>query len=132
MVKAASKKISESANTIPFDKFWSWISNHANCILRVGTPEVIVLDQDDCHWTLRSEDGQHCVVQLCRAKDLVAELLVFSAEVTFVQCESGDDEEEFVFECIVESERGRQVAYHFALSHEYDGAEHPREDKWTH
>jgi hypothetical protein len=132
MVKTPSKKIADVASTIPFDKFWTWLSGHANCLLRVGTPEVIILDQDDCHWMLRSEDGQHCVVQLCRAKDLIAELLLFSGEVAFVQSESGDSEGEFMFECVVESEHARQVAYHFVLSHEYDGAEHPREDKWTH
>ncbi|HPH68911.1 MAG TPA: hypothetical protein PLF40_24320 [Kofleriaceae bacterium] len=128
----SSKKLAEVGVTIPFDKFWQWLSGHANCVLRAGTPEVVLLDQDDFHWMLRNEDEHTFVVQLCRAKDLVAELLLFPAEVAYVQCETGEAEGEFLFECVVESERSREVAYHFVLSHEYDGAEHRREDKWTH
>ena len=128
----SSKKLAEVGVTIPFDKFWTWLAGHSNCVLRAGTPEVVLLDQDDFHWMLRSEDEHTCVVQLCRAKDLVAELLLFPAEVAYVQFETGEAEGEFLFECVVESERSREVAYHFVLSHEYDGAEHRREDKWTH
>jgi hypothetical protein len=37
----------------------------------------------------------------------------------------------WLFECIVESEKAREVAYHFVMAHEYDEAEH-RTEKWTH
>jgi hypothetical protein len=131
-MKKAAKKLADVGDTIPFDKFWSWLSGHANCLIRAGTPELMLLDQDDFHWMLRSDDDHTCAIQLCRAKDLVAELLLYPAEVAYVQSESGDMEGEFLFECIVESERSREVAYQFVLSHEYDGAEHKREDKWTH
>jgi hypothetical protein len=35
-------------------------------------------------------------------------------------------------ECVVESEKAREVAYHFVMAHEYEDGEHRREEKWTH
>ena len=32
----------------------------------------------------------------------------------------------------IESEKAREVAYHFVMAHEYDDGEHRREEKWTH
>ena len=78
------------ATTVSFDKFWTWLGGHANCILRAGTPEVVLLDHEDFHWTLITEDDHTLVVQLARAKDLVGELLVFPAEVAYVQVEPGE------------------------------------------
>ena len=94
--------------------------------------EVVLLDHDDFHWTLLTEDDHTHVVQLARAKDLVGELLVFPAEIAYVQAEPGDTDGEWLFECIVESEKAREVAYHFVMAHEYDDGEHRREEKWTH
>ena len=37
-----------------------------------------------------------------------------------------------MFECVVESEKAREVAYHFVMAHEYEDGEHRREEKWTH
>lgn len=127
-----SRKLSSQGISLQFDKFWTWLTGHANCLLRAGTPEVMLLDNDDFHWQLRQEDEHSFVVQLCRAKDVVAEMLVFPAEVAYVQVEAGEHEDEFLFECVVENEHAREVAYHFVLSHDYDGAEHSREEKWTH
>ena len=62
-------------------------AGHANCILRAGTPEVVLIDHDDFHWTLLTEDEHTHVVQLARAKELVGELLVFPAEIAYVQVE---------------------------------------------
>lgn len=126
------KRLAAVATTLQFDKFWTWLQGHANCIVRAGTPEVVLLDHDDFHWTLMTEDAHTLVVQLARAKDLVGELLVFPAEIAYVQVEPTEVEGEWLFECIVENEKAREVAYHFVMAHEYDDAEHRREDKWTH
>ena len=40
-------------------------------------------------------------------------------------------EGEFLFECVVEGENAREVAYHFVMAHEYETAEH-KSEKWTH
>ena len=31
-----------------------------------------------------------------------------------------------------ETEKAREVAYHFVMAHEYEDGEHRREEKWTH
>ena len=72
------------------------------------------------------------VVQLARAKDLVGEMLVFPADVAYVQVEPSETDGEWLFECIIETEKAREVAYHFVMAHEYDDGEHRREEKWTH
>ncbi len=132
MGSTGKRSLAAVATTLGFDKFWTWLQGHSNCILRAGTPEVVLLDQDDFHWTLVTEDEHTRVVQLSRAKELVCELLVFPADVAYVQVEPTETEGEWLFECIVESEKAREVAYHFVMAHEYDDAEHRREDKWTH
>jgi hypothetical protein len=132
MAPTGKRGLAAVATTLSFDKFWSWLQGHANCIVRAGTPEVVLLDHDDFHWTLLTEDAHTMVVQLARAKDLVAELLVFPAEVAYVQVEPTEVEGEWLFECIVESEKAREVAYHFVISHAYEDTDLRREEKWTH
>lgn len=129
---ATGKRLSAAvATTLTFDKFWQWITGHANCIVRAGTPETVLMDHDDFHWTLLSEDDHTKVVQLARAKDLVGELLVFSAEIAYVQVEQSETDGEWLFELIIENEKTREVAYHFVMAHEYD-EEHRREEKYMH
>lgn len=132
MGSTGKQKLTSVATTLTFDKFWQWLAGHANCIVRAGTPEVVLVDHDDFHWTLVAEDEHTRVVQLARAKDLVGEILVFSTDIAYVQVEASETEGEFLFECIVESEKAREVAYHFVMAHEYEDGEHRREDKWTH
>ncbi|HTR55286.1 MAG TPA: hypothetical protein VMJ10_31615 [Kofleriaceae bacterium] len=120
------------ATTLTFDKFWKWLTGHANCIVRAGTPEVVLVDHDDFHWTLLAEDDHTLVVQLGRAKDLVGEILVFPQDIAYVQVEPTDSEGEWLFECVVENEKAREIAYHFVMAHEYEDGEHRREEKWTH
>src|ERR1700690_2278159 len=132
MGTTTSKRLAAVATTLTFDKFWAWLQDHGNCIVRAGTPEVVLLDHDDFHWRLKTEDEHSLVVQLGRAKDLVGELLMFPAEIAYVQVEPADAEGEWLFECVVESEKAREVAYHFVMAHEYDDGEHSRQEKWTH
>ncbi len=117
--------------TLPFEKFWSWLQAHANCILRAGTPEVLLFDHDDYHWHLANEDEFTLLVQLVRGKELVGEMVVLSGDIAYVQC-SRHDAEEYVFECIVESDTARESAYHFVMAHEYDEEDPPTARRWTH
>jgi hypothetical protein len=133
MAGTTGKRLAAVATTLSFDKFWTWLTGHANCIVRAGTPEFVLLDQDDFHWTLMTEDDHTVIVQLARAKDLVGEMLVFPADIAYVQVEPTETEGQWLFECVVEAEKAREAAYHFVMAHEYDdGGEHRREDKWTH
>jgi hypothetical protein len=108
-----------------------------NCVVRAGTPESVLFDHEDFHWTIFAEDETTFLVQVARGKELVGELVVFPSEIAYVQTEPGEQEGEFVFECVIETETAREVAYHFVMAHAYEAAEHPRGtsgggDKWTH
>ena len=127
----SSKRLTAVATTISFERFWAWLQGHANCILRAGTPDVMLFDHDDFHWTLLTEDVSTLVVQLARGKELVGELVVFPSEIAFVQCEPSEQDGEFMFECMVETDASREVAYHFVMAHEYDDVSHKTES-WTH
>ncbi len=120
-----------TAVTLPFEKFWAWLQSHSNCVLRAGTPEVVLFDHDDYHWHLAQEDHNVLLVQLVRGKELVGEIVVIANEIGYVQCEPGDSDE-FVFECVVETEAAREVAYHFVLSHAYDAEERAESGRWRH
>ncbi len=129
----STKPLASTALTVPFDKFWTWLHGHVNCIVRAGTPDAFLFDHDDFHWNLTSEDESTLVVQLVRGKELVGELVVFAQEIAYVQSEPGDSDEH-VFECIVESPNAREAAYVFVMAHEFDDdVEQPTKDRrWTH
>lgn len=105
---------------------------HPNCILRAGTPDVLLFDHDDFHWHLAVEDERTYVVQLARAKELIGELVMLVDDIAYVHCHMSDNEE-FVCECVIESEARRDVAYHFVMTHGYDdGGEASSRSRWTH
>jgi len=105
--------------TLTFEDFWSWLLEHPNCILRAGTPETVVYDDDDLHWLFANEND-YLVVQVLRGKRLMGEILVDPEPVTYVEGQSGDQEGEFVFELISESERDRVANYFFVLAHGFE------------
>jgi hypothetical protein len=57
---------------------------------------------------------------------------VFPAEIAYVQVEPSETEGEWLFECVVESEKAREVAYHFVMRTSTRTASIRREEKWTH
>lgn len=111
--------------TISFEPFWSWLATHPNCILRAGTPEAILYDDEDLHWHFGAEGSNVQVVQVLRGKRLVGELLVESDQVSYVQGAAGEEEGEFVFELISENEREQVASWFFVLSHGYETDETP-------
>ncbi len=106
--------------TLPFETFWNWVITHPNCILRAGTPEAVIYDDEDLHWHFAGEGPTTLLVQVLRGKRLVGELLMEPEQVTYVQGVHGQREDEHVFELIVESEKDRVVAYFFVLAHGYE------------
>lgn len=110
----------EDPLTLAFEPFWSWLTTHPNCIVRAGTPETVLYDDDDLHWHFASEGSTTRLVQVLRGKRLVAELLVEPEEVSYVQGAAGEEEGEFLFELIAESETEQAVSWFFVLSHGYD------------
>lgn len=110
----------EESLTLTFETFWAWVVAHPNCILRAGTPESILYDEEDFHWHFAAEGPHTLLVQVIRGKRLVGELLVEPEQVAYVQGAAGDREDEFVFELVAESEDDRVVSYFFVLAHGYD------------
>ena len=106
--------------TLPFETFWNWVITHPNCILRAGTPESVLYDDDDLHWHFASEETATLLVQVLRGKRLIGELLVDPDQITYVQGVAGEHEGEHVFELISETEKDRIAAYFFVLAHGYE------------
>jgi len=114
-----------AAATLAFDAFWNWLQAHPNCIVRAGTPESVLYDDEELHWHFTAEGPDTLVVQVLRGKRLVGEVLVAPADVAYVQAVAGEEEDEYVFELITETETDRVAAYYFVLSHAYEPQEHP-------
>jgi len=109
--------------TLSFEDFWNWLVTHPNCILRAGTPETVIYDDEDLHWHFAAEDPETLLVQVLRGKRFVAELLIRPEQVTYVQGAATAREDEYSFEAISETERERFAAYFFVLAHGYDEQE---------
>ena len=110
----------DDSPTLPFDVFWNWLMGHPNCILRAGTPEAVLYDDEDLHWHFAAEQPDTLVVQVLRGKLLIGELLLAPDQIAFVQGTTGEREHEFVFELITETEVDRFTAYFFVLIHGFD------------
>lgn len=113
----------ESKITMPFDAFWRWLMTHANCILRAGTPESVLYDDDDLHWHFAAEEPSTLLVQVLRGKRLLGELLLDPEQISYVQTLPPETTDEHIFELMVENEQDRFAAYFFALVHGMDEEE---------
>ena len=102
--------------TIPFDQFWAWLQVHPNCIVRISTPDAAVYDDDDFHWYVGPAQ-EDLVAQLLKGKRMIAELLISSAHISYVQDLGEEREGEHVFEAIAENATERFAAYAFVMSH---------------
>ncbi|MEJ2085976.1 MAG: hypothetical protein P8Y44_09905 [Acidobacteriota bacterium] len=106
--------------TLPFDRFWEWLVRHSNCILRAGSREAVLYDDEDYHWHFASEDHGTWLVQVIRGKRLVGELLIAEDRVAYVQGQVGDQAGEYVFDLVASDELDPGSAFFFVLSHGYE------------
>ena len=109
--------------TLDLSEFWPWLMIHPNCILRAGTPETVIYDDEDLHWGFGMEDGDTMVVQVLRGKRPVGEILVAPDQVSHVRAFDGDIEGEYVFELISDSTTGPFASFFFVLAHGLDSEE---------
>ena len=105
--------------TLPVETFWSWLKQHPNCILRAGTADSVVYDDEIYHWIL-ADEGDFLIAQMIRGKRLIAELFFQPDQIAYVQSVQGEREGEFVFELIAETEKERVTAAFFVLCHGLD------------
>ena len=106
-------------STYSFEVFWAWLMRHPNCILRAGTAEAALFDDEDLHWHFASE-SQALYVQVIRGKRLLGEIGIDADRISYVQYVGEDPEGEHGFELVVESETDRVAAYVFVLTHAFD------------
>ena len=109
--------------TLPFETFRNWVATHPNCILRVGTPESVLYDDDDLHWNFAAEGATTLLVQVLHGKRLIGEMLVEPEQITYVQGVQGERDGEHVFELISETEKDHVAAFFFVLAHGYETEE---------
>lgn len=107
--------------TMPFTRFWDWLCSHPNCIVRAGTPEAVLYDDDDLHWHFATEDSSTLLVQVLRGKRLVGELFIEPEPISYVEAVPAERDDEFTFELVSEADAERFAPYFFVLTHGYDG-----------
>jgi hypothetical protein len=117
--------------TIPFELFWKYLQAHPNCIVRAGTPDATLYDDEDYHWHFTSEPDGTLIAEVIRGKKLVGDVAIVPTEISYVQVEP-DEHDEFRFDLIHEAERDRVVTHYFVLSHAYDAEEVVTPGKWKH
>lgn len=117
---SANESITDATPTLSLEDFWSWLVTHPNCIVRAGTREAVIYDDEDLHWHLAPEGPETLLVQLIRGKRLVGEILIPREGIAYVQGVIGDQDGEFVFELVPESESDTSAVYFFVLTHGYD------------
>lgn len=114
--------------TMPFETFWNWLLRHPNCILRAGTQESVLYDDDDLHWHFAVEGSVFYVEVIC-GKRLLGEISVDSERVTYVESVGEEREGEHLFELISEDEQARFSLYFFVLAHGFEEGELRRHER---
>lgn len=121
----------DTTPTLSFETFWQWILQHVNCILRAGTQEALLFDDEDLHWHF-SIDGPTVFVQVIRGKRLMGELAVDTTRVAYVQALPEDPEGEWAFELVSQEGTELTAAYFFVLSHSFDQNAIPGHERAVH
>lgn len=112
--------LTDATPTMSIDTFWEWVTTHPNCILRAGTREAAIFDDEDLHWHLTREGMETLLVQLIRGKRLMGELLIPREQIAYVQGGLGDQQGEFVFELVSDSDSLQPALFFFVLTHGYE------------
>ncbi|MBB5209929.1 hypothetical protein [Microbulbifer hydrolyticus] len=111
-----------TTDTLALQEFWPWLADHCNCILRAGTPDSILYDDDDFHWRFTQEDARTLLVQLVRGKRLIGEVFVEPEMVSSVRMTPGE-KDEVIFDLMAEADGQEQVLYYFVMAHGFDESE---------
>jgi len=112
----------EPGTTLPFDRFWRWLKQHANCIVRAGNADAWLHDQEAFHWHLEEDEARNPVVQLVWGKLLVAEVVLDVRDARYVQAipdPEGEEQGQFLFE-VMGGSGEPFAAYHFLMAHGLD------------
>jgi hypothetical protein len=109
--------------TQTLERFWRWLKDHADCILRANTATAYLYDQEDLHWNLVEEEDGKRVIQLKRGKQFIGELVLDPAEALFVQSAPDTSQpDHFVFDVIGGSRDDADPVLTLILAHGPDRA----------
>ncbi len=92
---------------------------------------MLIFDHDEYHWYMFIDKNGAHVVQLVRGKLLVAEMVVLGGEVVYVFAHS-NAHDEHVFDCMVATPEGTEIAYHFVLAHAFESEADDEAPRLTH
>ena len=123
--------VSDSTPTLSFETFWKWIVQHSNCILRAGTQDALMFDDEDLHWHFAVDDAT-VFVQVIRGKRLMGELTIDTGRIAYVQALPEEPEGEWAFELVSDGGTELAAAYYFVLSHQFDESEIPGHERAVH
>jgi hypothetical protein len=116
----------ETGTTLAFDRFWRFLKQHANCIVRAGTVDTFLYDQEAFHWRLDEDEDRNPVIQLVWAKLLVGELVLDVRDVLYVEATPDEEGEagHFLFDLVGGSKEEPYAVYHVVMTHAFedDGA----------
>ena len=115
----SSPHLSDTHGTLPFETFWGWLTRHPNCILRAGTANTVLFDDDDLHWHFAADEAG-LFVQVIRGKRLLGEMILDTEQIAYVEAFGEQESGEHGFEIISEDVSERSVVYFFVLSHGYE------------
>ena len=113
----------QTGSVLTLDRFWRWIKDHPNCILRAGTSDAFFYDHDDLHWHLAEDPGRNLTVQLISGKELLGEIVINARDVLFVQAEPDAESGEpgrFLFELVGGAQEETYALYHFLVAHAFE------------
>lgn len=115
---------STTATPLTFDAFWRWLADHRNCLLRVGSSDVMLMDHELVHWDFFDEDDGRAVVQAIVGKALVGEVVIERADILFVQASPDLEQpgsQAWNFELIGGNKEENYPLFTFLLTHGMEG-----------
>ncbi len=112
----------ETGTTLAFDRFWRWLKRHTNCIVRAGTADAILHDQEAFHWHLEEDADRNPLVQLVWGKLLVAELVVDVRDLLYVEATPEEDGEpgQYRFDVMGGAREEPYAIYSFVVAHGFE------------
>lgn len=122
----SSSSSSGKASPLTFESFWRWLQDHRNCLLRVGSNDVVLMDHELMHWDFFEEEDGSAVVQAILGKALVGEVIIERADILFVQASPDAEQpgsQAWHFECMGGSKDESYPVFSFLLTHSMEGAQ---------
>ena len=122
----SSSSSKSTAAPLTFEAFWRWLQDHRNCLLRVGSTDVVLMDHELVHWDFFEEDDGSAVVQAIVGKSLVGEAIIERTDILFVQASpdlESPGSQAWNFECIGGSQTESYPIWSFLMTHGMEGAQ---------